>query len=193
MSPFRPSLSVSCLLAATFFCLPARAQYAVPPAPDEWETPPADTLPTEFRDNVESAARLGVGPALRLSGDEAFAGLGASLDLGRTSGIRLQGAWTNVGREGGEQHYGADLWLFLGSLGRLQPFVGAGAALVRSETLTGFNDHGVATIRATLDYTLPFAHTDARLGVDAILNVPAIDAEDRTPSALFVSRLGLGL
>jgi hypothetical protein len=142
---------------------------------------------------IDSLARVGVGPALRVTRGDSFAGLGASLDLGRESGIRLQGAWTDVGGDGGEQHYGADLWLLLTPLGRLQPFVGAGAAWVREQAPAGYHDYGAATVRATLDYTLPFARTDARLGVDAILNVPAIDAAGLGPSALFVSHLGLGL
>ena len=190
----RVSLVISTLATGLSIASLAEAQYAVPPD-SAWERDSAPETPPTSREasSVVSLARLGVGPALRVSESQAFAGLATSLDLGRSSGLRFQGAWTELGGEGGEQHYGADLWLFLGPLGRLQPFVGAGAALVRTQTALGFHDHGVATVRATLDYVLPLADSDARFGVDAYLNVPAIDAAERSPSALFVSRLGLGL
>lgn len=193
MNASKVSVTVCSLCVALLVSATAKAQYAVPPDP-AWagDQEPLDPQAEEPA-FAEAVARLGVGPALRVTGGEAFAGLGSSLDLGQSSGVRLQGVWTRVGGEGGEQHYGVDLWLSLGAFGRIRPCAGAGAALVREETPAGFHDYGVATVRATLDYVLGIANTDARLGVDALLSVPAIDAARSTPSALFVSRLGLGL
>jgi hypothetical protein len=183
------------VVAATWLAsAPAGAQYAT--SPDE--TDARENLAPEWLNSPtgpDSPLRVAVGPALRASRAATLGGLASSLDLGAgTAGVRLSGNWTGVGSAGGVQQYGGDLWLDLRHGAAIRPVLGAGAAWLRREDAEGqFEDVGVATVRASLEYALGFTSTDARIGLDSVLCVPAIAAASSAPSVLFVGRLGLGI
>jgi len=174
----------------------AGAQFAV--------APPEDRIADEYEYGPpppihESVVRARVGPVLRTASDSTTGGLMTALDFGRRSGLRLSATWTAFGDGEDVGQYGADLWLHLGNLGPVRPVVGAGAALVHRQddadrvadekTSTLF---GAATVRGGLEYLFALDASDARVSVEALGSIPAIDADRRSPWLTLMSTLALG-
>ncbi len=145
--------------------------------------------------------RLGVGPALRFTGEGTAGGLGASLDLGaRAEGGRFSATWVRVGSDGGLSQYTAELWVDFGAQRRLRPIIGAGAGVARIDEAAGAgalstSTIGLGVLRGTLEYVLPVAGADARVGVDVLGALPAI-RDSSTPDVrgwlITTARVGVG-
>jgi hypothetical protein len=173
----------------------ARAQSAFARPPDGyWEGPRAFDPP-------ESTVRLNVGPALRIGSAPMLGGLAAAVDVGaRAAGARISGSWFRAGSDGGLSQYAAELWIDFGAPRRLRPIVAAGAGVARLDA----NDArgsletstvGVAVLRAALEYVLPIAGVDGRVGVDVEGAVPAIrsnTAPDVAGWLTAAARVGVG-
>lgn len=194
----------SCLLCVAA----ARAQFAVEPSstgPEPTDQPP--WLATAPAPSHDSLVRARIGPALRVDREGATGGLATALDFGRFSGVRVTGAWIALGASAMHSQYGGDLWLTLDLHPDLRPVFGAGAAYVRaersapdSESPAGDDEpsapaatkFGVATARVGLEYLFPLATADARLGLEALGALPAIEADDRAPWLTLSATLALG-
>lgn len=190
----------SCLLCVSA----ARAQFAVeppgsPPQPSD-QSPWIAEPPATVHDSV---VRAHVGPALRVDRDGATGGLATALDFGRFSGLRVAAAWTALGASAMHAQYGGDLWLSLDVHPDLRPVFGAGAAYVRAESTPAdpegedeappeAAEFGVATARVGLEYLFPLSTADARLGLEALGALPAIEADDRAPWLTLSATLALG-
>lgn len=143
---------------------------------------------------------------MRITGNGAGGGLATALDFGTTSGVRFSALWTALGADIGHAQYGGDLWLSLFNQSRLRPVIGAGAAYVHTdmhdepskdttmdtEPTDETPDFGVATARLGVEYLVPLEAADARFAAEAIGNVPAINARDRTPWLTLVATVALG-
>lgn len=189
----------SCLLCASA----AHAQFAVEPQPAD--APPWSEEPPPPAWGHDSIVRAHIGPALRVDSDGATGGLNTALDFGRFSGLRVAAAWTALGASAMHAQYGGDLWLSLDVHPQLRPVFGAGAAYVRAEPsaedLEGeaegapaseTAEFGVATARVGVEYLFDLATADARLGVEALGALPAIEADDRAPWLTLSANLALG-
>jgi len=187
----------SCLLCVSA----AHAQFAVEPQPAD--KPPWLEVPPPPASAHDSIVRAHVGPALRVDGDGATGGLNTALDFGRFSGLRLAAAWTALGASAMHAQYGGDLWLSLDATPQLRPVLGAGAAYVRAEPSAEDSEtegelppetaeFGVATARVGVEYLFDLATADARLGVEALGALPAIEADDRAPWLTLSANLALG-
>src|SRR5688500_4061506 len=148
-----------------------------------------------------SSLRMGVGPALRVAESETSGGLYVALDIGaRAAGVRASGAWLRSGAERGVSQYTAELWIDFGVGRELHPIIGAGAGVARVERTDAAEDAttttlGVGVLRGTLEYELPVAGVDARIGLDVLGSVPATpggDSADASPWLLAVGHVGVG-
>lgn len=190
----------SCLLCGSA----VHAQFAVepprtdPPAADQHPWIDEGILPAPMHDSV---VRAHIGPALRVDRDGATGGLASALDFGRFSGVRVAATWTALGGSAMHAQYGGDLWLSLDLYPELRPVIGAGAAYVRAETSEEGSanepapeaiEFGVATARMGLEYLFALSTADARLSVEALGALPAIEAEDRAPWLTLSANLALG-
>lgn len=165
--------------------LTARADFAAPPDapnhryeryPDRYPEPE----PPSIAPDRGSTVRLEVGPAL--SFPNATPGLAAALDLGRPAlGGRIAGAWLGAGSDKGISQYSLELWVDFARNAPLHPIVGTGAALVQMQDATGKSTLGAAVLRGALEYELPVADADARVGLSAAGLIPAITTEARRP------------
>ena len=189
----------SCLLCVSA----AHAQFAVEPPGSEPhpsdQSPWMEEPPSPSHD--DTVVRAHVGPALRVDRDGATGGLATALDFGRFSGVRVAAAWTALGASAMHAQYGGDLWLSLDVHPQLRPVLGAGAAYVRAEPSEAEPENeaapkaaefGVATARVGLEYLIALSQADARLGVEALGALPAIEAEDRAPWLTLSANLALG-
>lgn len=187
----------SCLLCVSA----AHAQFAVEPQPGD--QPPWLDEPPPPPSGHDSIVRAHIGPALRVDRDGATGGLNTALDFGRFSGLRLAAAWTALGASAMHSQYGGDLWLSLDATPQLRPVLGAGAAYVRAEPNAEDSEadgepaaetaeFGVATARVGVEYLFDLATADARLGVEALGALPAIEADDRAPWLTLSANLALG-
>src|SRR5262249_25449009 len=89
------------------------------------------------------------------------------------------GTWARAGSDGGLSQYTAELWVDLGRERALRPIVGAGAGVARIDTADPSGEVmtstlGLGVLRGTLEYVLPVAGADARVGVDIEAALPAI-------------------
>jgi hypothetical protein len=148
-----------------------------------------------------SSLRVSVGPALRVAEPATDGGLYVALDLGaRAAGVRASGTFVRAGSEHGVSQYAVELWIDFGVGRELHPILAAGAGVARIEGTNASGDErtatlGVGILRGTLEYVLPVAGVDARVGVDAIGSVPATpggDAADARPWLLGVGHVGVG-
>jgi hypothetical protein len=148
-----------------------------------------------------SSLRISVGPSLRVAESETSGGLYVALDIGaRAAGVRASGAWIRAGAERGVSQYAAELWIDFGVGRELHPIIGAGAGVARVEGTDAAGDAttttlGVGVLRGTLEYELPVAGVDARVGLDVLGSVPATpggDSTDASPWLLAVGRVGVG-
>ena len=203
----RRSAASLLILATVTPAVSAQAQYADPPdrtvVVDQSTAPiDVDTDPTAraWSEPSRSSVRLSTGPALRVGQQDPRAGLAAAVDLGRDAGFRLSGAWVGTGSAEGLAKYGGELWLDLGRASPLHPIIGAGAGVAVVQTTqtaaaTEKTTLGVGLLRASLEYELPVAGTDARAGVDAVGTLPAVTSErtgDLNPWLLLFARVCVG-
>jgi hypothetical protein len=191
--------SRACITALLCFFVPrvalAEGGFAEPPGrPLVPEPRPYDSYqgPDEPRPIQPSTVRVSVGPTLRFSEADADGGLYVAMDIGaRAAGVRASGAWVRSGAEHGMSQYAAELWIDFGVGRELHPVIAAGAGIARLEDTT----LGIGVLRASLDYVLPVAGVDARVGIDAIGNVPATpggDPSDARPWFFAVGHVGVG-
>jgi hypothetical protein len=172
-------------LARADFARPPESPYegdpSEPPPPltderprgGEWEAPP-------------STFRFQVGPALLLAPKSP--GLVTALDIGqRAVGARISAAWLRAETERGLSAYTAELWLDFRHRYQLHPIVAAGGSYLRGggvgEAGNGASA-GAGVLRGTLEYELPIADADARLGLSIVAFVPAIGTERSAPWTL---------
>jgi hypothetical protein len=187
---------------------PASAQeFAEPPGggPDPF---PADERRVDERGEIASdfvpepsSVRLSVGPVLRVAKVATDGGLVAAADIGSgPAGVRLSGSWVRVGSDEGLAQYQGELFIDFGADRRLHPIVGAGAGVARlgmrdSDGTTRLSTYGIGILRGTVEYVLPVERADARVGLDAVGGVPAVqskNAGDALPWLLFSARVGVG-
>jgi hypothetical protein len=171
----------------------AESGYARPP--DGFWEGPAVIEPSD------STIRWNVGPALRLGSAPLLGGLGAAVDIGsKAAGARFSGTWFRAGSDGGLSQYAAELWIDFGMRRSLRPILGAGAGVARLDA-TDANGSlqtstvGVALLRGTMEYVLPVAGVDGRVGVDIEGAVPAIRANTAPDTAgwlIATARVGVG-
>jgi hypothetical protein len=194
------------LFVVTCFVAPPAAAQPFATPPDGIETPLVDAREPSLHLEAEtleelSTVRVSVGPALRVSREDADGGLAAAIDFGSgPAGARISGAWVRVGSERGVAEYRAELFIDFGAGKRLHPILGAGAAVARLDSASEDGSletatHGVGILRGSLDYVLPVSDADARAGIDAIGSVPAIHekgASDPGPWLTLVARVGVG-
>lgn len=117
----------------------------------------------------------------------------AALDLGqRAVGARLSGSWLRAESEVGLSAYTAELWIDFRHRYALHPIVGAGASFLRGGALGEDDSAGAGVLRGALEYELPIADADARLGLNLLLLVPAIGTERTKPWTSAALTVGAG-
>jgi len=171
----------------------------VPESPDyEYYAPYPEPEPEPVQ---PSTVRVSVGPTLRVAEPSTDGGLYVALDVGaRAAGVRASGSWVRTGTEHGVSQYTAELWIDFGAGRQLHPILGAGAGVARVERTAADGEEdaatlGIGVLRGTLEYLLPVAGVDARVGIDAIGCVPATpggDSRDARPWLLAVGHVGVG-
>jgi hypothetical protein len=148
-----------------------------------------------------STVRVSVGPTLRVADPKTDGGLYVALDIGsRAAGVRGSGSWVRTGTEHGVSQYTAELWIDFGAGRQLHPILGAGAGVARVERTGDDGEEdtatlGIGVLRGTVEYVLPVAGVDARVGIDAIGCVPATpggESRDARPWLLAVGHVGVG-
>jgi hypothetical protein len=201
--------TVPLLVGVLCVSLPAAAEggFAEPPDRPLVTTPAyeptrddADGAEWEDRPTVQgSSLRVHVGPTLRVADPATNGGLYVALDIGsRAAGVRASGAWIRAGSDHGVSQYTAELWIDFGVGRELHPIIGAGAGIARVEGAGGDDETatlGIGVLRGSVDYVLPVAGVDARVGVDAIGCVPATpggDSVDARPWLMAVGHVGVG-
>ncbi|HMJ10760.1 MAG TPA: hypothetical protein VK524_05095 [Polyangiaceae bacterium] len=216
LAPWRASFKRTCvftaaLATAALSSFPAHAQPFATPAdeptlatgsPYSDEGDPRLYAAEDERSLPESTVRLHVGPGLRISESEPYAGLFAAVDVGRhAAGARVSGSWVRVGSAGGLSQYTGELWIDFAHRSDLHPILGAGAGVARLENATEESGEtrtgtvGVGVLRGALEYVLPVQSTDARAGLEVIGSVPAIrssETEDARAWLLIVATVGVG-
>ncbi len=179
----------------------AEAGFADPPdqplvqeyeAPNpEVYTPYSEPSPTQ-----PSTVRVSVGPTLRVAEPKTNGGLYVALDVGaRAAGLRASGSWVRTSTEHGISQYAAELWIDFGAGRALHPILGAGVGVARVEREEQTATLGIGVLRGSVEYLLPVAGVDARVGIDAIGCVPATPgggSEDASPWLLAVGHVGVG-
>lgn len=206
----RQILSAFCLFVVlSGWSSAARAEgFATPPdeplvpRPSEDATDETRALAAESAsDSRASPLRLHVGPSLLISEHDPQGGLFAAADIGRgATGARVSGTWVRVGSESGLSQYTLELWLDFARGANLHPVLAAGAGVARVYHAEPNGDPkantlGVGVLRATLEYGLPIAGTDARAALDAIGALPAIQGGDSVkvdPWLTVVGSVGVG-
>ena len=135
---------------------------------DEWEL-------------YESAVRINIGALLRTNAHVDEPGLFAALDFGwGLAGLRVHGAWHDVGGERSIRQYGADLWLDPTNDTAFHPVLGFGMGWANVElrdeagATTSTGRVGVGTLRGAFHYQLPGEHVDIRLGVEVVGTAPFV-------------------
>lgn len=186
-------------LAVSLQARPAAADFARPPeSPYELLAtrtgpPPPERPSYADPEGVPSTFRFHVGPALLVQ--PTGPGLSAALDIGRRAvGARLSGAWLRAGIERGLSSYSAELWIDLRHRYELHPILGAGASWLYGGALEahGSRSAGAGVLRGALEYELPLGDSDARLGLDVVALVPAIDIERSRPWVVTTLMIGAG-
>lgn len=205
----RSSLLPALLVGGAFFLQPgpARADFAEPPeSPYRAESPYRDEPPyrsdeshTRYvesddswsRDAYGSTLRFHVGPAVLLQ--PASPGLFTALDLGeRAVGGRLSASWLRAESDEGLSAYTAELWIDFRHRYTLHPVLGAGASFLRGGALGEDESAGAGVLRGALEYELPIADADARLGLNLLLLVPAIGTARTKPWTSAALTVGAG-
>lgn len=99
-------------------------------------------------------------------------------------GARVSAAWLRAETERGLSAYSAELWLDFRHRYQLHPIVAAGGSYLRGGALGSSASAGAGVLRGTLEYELPIADADARLGLSIVAFVPAIGTERSAPWTL---------
>lgn len=186
--------------------VPARADFAPPPEPSPYrpEGPYTTQQPPDggwrheperwgdpARISSSSLARFHVGPVVLL--EPSGPGLTTALDVGeRAVGARVSGSWLRAGSEQGLASYAAELWIDFRHRAALHPILGAGASWLRGGALGEDDNVGAGVLRGALEYELPIADADARLGFGLTALVPAIGTTRSRPWATAALTVGAG-
>lgn len=200
------SAKLTASLALSLCLLPriasAETEFAQPPnSPLVSEQSNWEWREAERRIEPTSTVRVSVGPGLRVSSAEPQGGLFVALDVGaRAAGVRGSASWLRAGSDQGVSQYAAELWIDFGAGRALRPIIGAGAGVARlasrdADGAASTATIGVGVLRGSLDYVLPIAGADARVGIDAIGSVPATAGGGTSaarPWLLAVARVGVG-
>ncbi|HVY29210.1 MAG TPA: hypothetical protein VHB79_21775 [Polyangiaceae bacterium] len=203
MSPRTRTFS-SLLVALACLASPslARADFAPPPeSPYQGDrsepAPPLNDERPREGDWVEaspSTFRFQVGPALLLAPQGP--GLMTALDVGqRAVGARVSAAWLRAETERGLAAYSAELWLDFRHRYQLHPIVAAGGSYLRGGGVGAAGSSasaGAGVLRGTLEYELPIADADARLGLSIMAFVPAIGTQRSAPWTLAALTVAAG-
>ncbi len=192
MQPLVRFLLLGAFSLAFLPAAPAQAQFARPPSDEplvQDDRAPREESP--YQGEPRSTVRVNIGPALLVK--PATPGLYAALDIGRRAvGARFSGAWLNAETEGGLAQYGGELWIDFGAGTQLHPTIGAGAALVHGQQTGQDDSSGAGTLRGTIEYELPVADAEARVGLSIIALVPAINSERDEPWVIGALTVGAG-
>lgn len=186
-----------CLAGAVLLTArPAAAEFSVSPYEPPYE-PPHERERDErllVRDDLEARAstvRFHIGPGVLAQ--PTTPGLFAALDFGKRSvGARLSGSWLRAGGSDGLAAYTAELWVDFSREAELHPIVGAGAAWLSGSAAGGDSSAGAGLLRGALEYELPVADADARVGLNVSALVPAIGTERETPWVTGSLTVGIG-
>ena len=203
---------VSIAAASLVLCLAsaARADYAHPPEspyfpgsspsrePADFAAPPDDDERAWQHDEEGSVAegsgsnaRFQIGPAMLL--EPTSPGFFGALDFGpRSVGGRVSAAWLLTASEQGLSVYTAELWVDFRQRYDLHPILGAGASWLHGSALGEHPNVGAGVLRGALEYDLPISDADARVGVSAMLLVPAIASDDAQPWVTLGASVGIG-
>jgi hypothetical protein len=120
-------------------------------------------------------------------------GLFTALDWGeRAVGGRLSASWLRAESDEGFSAYTAELWIDFRHRYTLHPVLGAGASFLRGGALGEDQSAGAGVLRGALEYELPIADADARLGLNLLLWVPAIGTERTRPWTSAALTVGAG-
>jgi hypothetical protein len=188
------------LASAQEFADPPEGRPVDPFPGDSPQADPSGEIAADFVPEP-STVRLSVGPVLRVAKVATDGGLVAAADIGSgPAGVRFSGSWVRVGSEAGLAQYQGELFIDFGADRRLHPIVGAGAGVARLGTreadgTTRLSTYGIGVLRGTVEYVLPVERADARVGIDAVGGVPAVqskNAGDALPWLLFSARVGVG-
>ncbi len=175
--------------------LSARADFARPPESpyqaDEPNSAARERPPPVKEDELRTSSfRFQVGPALLLQ--PGGPGFSTALDIGRRAvGARLSGTWLRAESDHGLASYSAEMWIDLRHGQPLHPILGAGASWLRGGALE-HRSAGAGVLRGALEYELPLSDADARLGLNVMALVPAIDSERSRPWLVTTLMLGAG-
>jgi hypothetical protein len=186
-------------VATCLFSLHASADFAPPPHDHDGVYVVGDRRdlarwergfdPAAYR--TPSTVRFHVGPAALL--DPGTPGLYTALDIGQRSvGARLSGAWLRAESESGLSQYSGEIWVDFRRDDALHPIIGAGAAWLRGAGAGSERSAGAGVLRVALEYELPVADSDARLGLNLGALVPAIGSERETPWLTGALTVGAG-
>src|SRR6478752_2401760 len=127
-----------------------------------------------------SLFRLHVGPAVLIQ--PASPGLMTALDVGRRAvGLRLSASWLRAESERGLASYTGELWVDLARRYELHPVLGAGVSFLHGGALGQQRNAGAGVLRGALEYQLPLEDADARLSLNCLALVPAIESERTRP------------
>ena len=88
--------------------------------------------------------------------------------------------------------YGGELWIDFRHRYALHPVLGAGASLLRGGALGQSSSVGAGVLRGALEYELPIADADARVGLNLLALVPAIGSERTRPWTMAALTIGAG-
>ena len=185
----------------------ARADFAEPPpSPYRPESPyrsnqhidsnESDTRYVESQDSwsrseQRSTLRFHVGPAVLAQ--PTSPGLFTALDVGPGAvGGRLSAWWLRAESDQGLSVYTAELWIDFRHRYALHPVLGAGASFLRGGAVGSDQTAGAGVLRGALEYELPVADADARLGLNLLLLVPAIGTERTRPWTSAALTVGAG-
>lgn len=199
-SRFRFRASAGALAALlTLGSASAHADYSRPPESPYYAEPPYAAPPPEPREpervavsdvRAPSTFRFHVGPALLLQ--PSGPGLSTALDIGqRAVGGRISGSWLRAQSDGGLSSYTAELWIDFRHRYELHPILGAGASFLRGGALE-HRSAGAGVLRGALEYELPIADADARVGLSVTALVPAIELERTKPWLVTSLTIGAG-
>jgi len=165
-----------------------------------------DVPPSFVADDKLSVIRFLVGPSAKFDAESAAPGLLVATDIGKgPAGLRLTGAWMNVGTDHGISQYTGELTLDFGGRSRIRPVVGAGGGVARTSSSqksdgTLDTEHGatlgIGIVRGGIGLRLPLEDADARVQLDVTGAFPAIRGDSApdglTPWAMASLTVGVG-
>jgi hypothetical protein len=116
-----------------------------------------------------------------------------ALDIGQGAvGARVSASWLRAESQQGLSAYTAELWIDLRHRYQLHPIIAAGASLLHGGALGMRDSAGAGVLRGALEYELPIVDADARLGLNALVFVPAIATDRTRPWTMLTLLVGAG-